>query len=131
GGGCRRGIDPLVRGGRTGVRPAVKDFERWGALPIYSRRAMVATADSHATAAGDAALAAAFVLCVTQPGMCGLGGGGHFLARLADGSSLCLDFREQAPHSASRDMFRDGPREASVAGWRAAATPGTVKGLAE
>src|SRR5581483_5066757 len=142
GGGCRRGIDPLVRGGRTGVRPAVKDFERWGALPIYSRRAMVATADSHATAAGvaaladggtvvDAAVAAAFVLCVTQPGMCGLGGGGHFLARLADGSSLCLDFREQAPHSASRDMFRDGPREASVAGWRAAATPGTVKGLAE
>jgi gamma-glutamyltranspeptidase/glutathione hydrolase len=103
---------------------------------------MVATADSHATAAAlavleeqgtviDAAIAAAFVLCVTQPGMCGLGGGGHLVARLANGTDLCLDFREQAPHAASRDMFRDVPRDTSVAGWRAAAIPGAVKGLAE
>jgi gamma-glutamyltranspeptidase/glutathione hydrolase len=103
---------------------------------------MVATADAHATHAAvaaieeggsvvDAAVAAAFALSVTQPGMCGLGGGGHLLARFADGSALCLDFREQAPHSASRDMFAAATRESATMGWRAAATPGTVKGLAE
>lgn len=120
----------------------LKDFERWGALPVHCRRAMVATADTHATGAGlvalrdggnvmDAAIAAAFALCVTQPGMCGLGGGGHLLARLANGQTVCLDFREQAPHTASRDMFAASPLHASMAGWRSAATPGTVKGLAE
>jgi gamma-glutamyltranspeptidase / glutathione hydrolase len=103
---------------------------------------MAATADADATAAAvnvlreggsaiDAAVSAAFALSVTQPGMCGLGGGGHLIARFAGGAGLCLDFREQAPHAASRDMFAGLPREASMAGWRAAATPGTVKGLAE
>jgi gamma-glutamyltranspeptidase/glutathione hydrolase len=119
-----------------------KDFERWGALPVHSRRAMVATADTDATNAAvavlreggsvvDAAITAAFALSVTQPGMCGLGGGGHLLARLANGQSLCLDFREQAPHSASRDMFVPLPTGSSRAGWLAAATPGLLKGLAE
>lgn len=120
----------------------LKDFERWGALPVYSRRAMVATADVNATNAAvtvlrdggnviDAAVTAAFALSVTQPGMCGLGGGGHLLARLADGQSICLDFREQAPYAASRDMFNVLSPDASMAGWLAAAIPGTVKGLAE
>jgi len=120
----------------------LKDFERWGALPVYSRHAMVATADVHATNAAvevlgdggnviDAAVTAAFVLSVTQPGMCGLGGGGHLLARLVNGQSICLDFREQAPHAASRDMFTGLAPDSSMAGWLAAATPGTVKGLAE
>jgi gamma-glutamyltranspeptidase/glutathione hydrolase len=121
---------------------ALKDFERWGALPVFSRRAMVATADTDATHAAvavlyeggsvvDAAVAAAFALSVTQPGMCGLGGGGHLIAKLANGETLCLDFREQAPHAASRDMFAGLDPSASMAGWMAAATPGTVKGLAE
>jgi gamma-glutamyltranspeptidase/glutathione hydrolase len=120
----------------------VTKFEHWGALPVHSRRAMVATADEHATAAAisvlrgggnviDAAVAAAFALCVTQPGMCGLGGGGHLLARFADGRMLCLDFREQAPELASRDMFARLAPDASVLSWLAAATPGTVKGLAK
>jgi len=120
----------------------LKDFERWGALPVYSRNAMVATADVHATNAAvdvlreggsvvDAAVAAGFALSVTQPGMCGLGGGGHLLARSADGENVCLDFREQAPSVASRDMFVGSAADASRAGWRAAAVPGLVKGLAE
>ncbi len=120
----------------------LKDFERWGALPVYSRRAMAATADAQATGAAlevlrenggviDAAVAAAFALSVTQPGMCGLGGGGHLLARLADGRNICLDFREQAPRAASRDMFAALPPGASASGWLAAASPGTVRGLAE
>lgn len=120
----------------------LKDFERWGALPVYARHAMVATADQHASEAAlavlrdggnviDAAVTAAFVLSVTQPGMCGIGGGGHLLARYANGESLCLDFREQAARAASRYMFDSMPRETSMAGWLAAAVPGTVKGLAE
>jgi len=102
----------------------------------------VATADVHATnvavevlAEGgsvvDAAVAAGFALSVTQPGMCGLGGGGHLLARSADGENICMDFREQAPRAASRDMFVGSAADASRAGWRAAAVPGMVKGLAE
>ena len=50
---------------------------------------------------------------------------------LANGQTLCLDFREQAPHTASRDMFVDLPAGSSSGGWLAAATPGLVKGLAE
>lgn len=103
---------------------------------------MAATADVHATRAAvsileqggnviDAAVAAAFALSVTQPGMCGLGGGGHLLARFAGGRVLCLDFRETAPRAATRDMFLGRAAESSSAGWLAAAVPGTVKGLAE
>lgn len=99
---------------------------------------MVTTADEHATRAAvdvlreggsvaDAAVAAAFALGVTQPGMCGIGGGGHAMHRLPDGSAYFLDFREKAPLSATRDMFRNGP--SSIHGWLAAATPGTVRGL--
>jgi len=73
----------------------------------------VASADKHATAAGvavlreggnvvDATIAAAFALCVTQPGMCGLGGGGHLLAHLRDGTAICLDLpAESPPHPTS------------------------------
>jgi gamma-glutamyltranspeptidase/glutathione hydrolase len=120
----------------------IKKFERWGALPTYRRRCMAATADQQATEAAvdilreggnavDAAVGSAFVLCVTQSGMCGLGGGGHLLAHFADGTSLCLDFREQAPLNAARDMFADLPKDASLTGWIAAATPGTVRGLGD
>src|SRR5579864_3110035 len=99
---------------------ALKDYEHWGGMPVHRRSAMVATADVYATEAAvdvlrdggsviDSAIAAAFALSVTQPGMCGLGGGGHLLARFADGATLCLDFREQAPLIASRDMFVTRP----------------------
>src|SRR4051794_13846032 len=105
------------------MTPPLKKYERWGALPAHARRAMVATADRHATTAAvqvlreggnavDAAICAAFVLCVTQPGMCGLGGGGQLLARFHDGTSLCLDFRECAPLSSAKDMFAGLPESA-------------------
>ena len=99
---------------------------------------MVTTADEHATrealavlreggSIADAAITAAFVLGVTHPGMCGIGGGGHALHRTANGKVHFLDFRERAPASSTRDMFASGP--SSTDSWLAAAVPGTVRAL--
>mgnify|MGYP000449587849 CR=1 FL=1 len=99
---------------------------------------MVTTADEHATrealavlreggGIADAAITAAFVLGVTHPGMCGIGGGGHALLRTANGKVHFLDFRERAPASSTRDMFASGL--SSTDSWLAAAVPGTVRAL--
>src|SRR5205085_1894144 len=90
----------------------------WGAQPYRARHAMVVSGETNATEAGvtvlkhggnavDAAVAMAFVLGVTHSGMCGLGGGGYVLLRMADGRTDFFDFREQAPGKASREMFLD------------------------
>src|SRR5256885_15507303 len=103
----------------------------WSAQPYRAKHAMVVSGESNATEAGlavlksggnaiDAAVAMGFVLGVTHSGMTGLGGGGFILVRMADGRSTFLDFREQAPGRASRDMFLDskgGPSKDSVIGW--------------
>jgi gamma-glutamyltranspeptidase/glutathione hydrolase len=115
----------------------------WGAQPYRARRAVVVSGETNASDTGlsvlksggnamDAAVAMGFVLGVTHSGMCGLGGGGYILLRMHDGRSAFLDFREQAPGCASRDMFLDAKGNLSaesVTGWRAAAVPGTVKGF--
>ena len=111
--------------------------------PIYAREAMVVTQEEHATDVGlavlrsggnavDAAVAVGFALAVTHPYAGNIGGGGFMLIRLADGRATFIDFRERAPAKASRDMYLDGtgkPTEESIVGWRAAAVPGTVRGL--
>src|SRR5205085_7825556 len=116
----------------------------WGAQPYRARHAMVVSGEANATEAGvtvlkhggnamDAAVAMAFVLSVTHSGMCGLGGGGYVLLRMADGRTGFFDFREQAPGKSSGDMFLDASGKLSpdsVTGWRAAVVPGNVKGLA-
>lgn len=104
----------------------------------------VSSCESHATAAGievleqggnavDAAVAVGFALAVTFPGAGNLGGGGFFLYRSAHGEALFLDFREVAPASAFRDMYRDPAgkvdRAASRVGWKAVGVPGSVPGL--
>ncbi len=113
------------------------------ANPVYGRRAMVVAQEPLATDAGvevlrsggnavDAAVAVAFALAVTHPAAGNLGGGGFLLVRLAGGETAFLDFREQAPAAAARDMYRDDrgeSTEGSRVGWRAAGVPGTVKGL--
>ena len=95
---------------------------------------MVVSGEARATDAGlavlksggnaiDAAVAMGFVLGVTHSGMTGLGGGGYILVRMADGRTSFLDFREQAPGGASRDMFLDAKgnlSKDSVIGWKAA-----------
>ncbi len=111
--------------------------------PVRTRRAMVVAQEPLAADAGvavlkaggnaiDAAVAVALALAVTHPSAGNLGGGGFILARMADGRTSFVDFREMAPRSASRNMYigPDGKatRE-SMVGWRAAGVPGTVRGL--
>tara|TARA_R110002110_G_scaffold77390_2_gene203510 strand:+ start:52063 stop:53640 length:1578 start_codon:yes stop_codon:yes gene_type:complete len=80
----------------------------------------------------DAAVAAAFVLAVTYPEAGNIGGGG-FMLGVIDGEAQFLDFREQAPQAASRDMYLDEDGEfvqrASLVGGLASGVPGTVRGL--
>jgi gamma-glutamyltranspeptidase/glutathione hydrolase len=114
------------------------------AAPAMGAHGMVVTAEAHATAAGvemlesggnaiDAAVAAAFVLGVTEPYHSGIGSGGFLLARFADGRTVALDMRETAPARATRDMFvaPGVPEDASRLGPLSVATPGLVAGLTE
>lgn len=82
----------------------------------------------------DAAIATAFTLAVVYPEAGNIGGGGFLVARMADGSTAALDFREKAPLAATADMFLDTngePTDASVTGHRASGVPGAVMGLWE
>lgn len=104
----------------------------------------VASAELHASQVGievlrrggnavDAAIAVGFALAVTHPTAGNLGGGGFMVLRLADGTSVAIDYRETAPAAASRDMYLDpqgNPTRESVDGPKAAGIPGTVAGLA-
>ena len=111
--------------------------------PDRARRAMVVSAEAHATEAGvailkdggnaiDAAIAVGFALAVTHPRAGNIGGGGFMLIRFADGHSTFIDFRERAPAAADRDMYLDAdgrPTRDSVVGYRAVGVPGTVRGF--
>ena len=105
-----------------------------GAIAMPDRYS--ATAAAQVLEAGgnaiDAAVTAAFVLAVTYPEAGNIGGGG-FLLSVIDGESQFLDFREQAPQAASRDMYLDEDGEfiqrASLIGGLASGVPGTVRGM--
>lgn len=83
----------------------------------------------------DAMVASQFALAVVYPRAGNIGGGGFLVARLNDGSSLALDFREKAPSNASKDMYLDEEGnvipKASSYGHLAVGVPGTVAGLFE
>ena len=81
----------------------------------------------------DAAIATAFALAVTLPEAGNLGGGGFIVAYLADRRQvITIDFRELAPRAAGPRMYL-GPDGKLLPhhrdGARAAAVPGTVRGL--
>lgn len=114
-------------------------------VPVAGRHGMVASSDPLASAAGvevleaggnavDAAVAIGFALAVTFPQAGNLGGGGFMLIRMADGDTVVVDYREQAPAAANRGMYLDAEGNqipgASTVGARAAGVPGTVMGLA-
>jgi gamma-glutamyltranspeptidase/glutathione hydrolase len=80
----------------------------------------------------DAAIAVGLALAVTHPAAGNIGGGGFMLIRFADGRSTFLDFREQAPGGASRDMYLDKAGNITddrLYGYRASGVPGTVRGF--
>ena len=82
----------------------------------------------------DAAVAVGFALAVVHPEAGNIGGGGFLLYRTADGKAYALDYREEAPSGASRNMYLepDGdPSDLSVTGALAAAVPGSPAGLIE
>src|SRR3954466_2643354 len=55
----------------------------------------------------DAAIATQLALAVVYPNAGNIGGGGFMVARLANGETVALDYREMAPAAASRDMYLD------------------------
>ncbi|ARV61022.1 gamma-glutamyltransferase [Nostocales cyanobacterium HT-58-2] len=115
--------------------------------PLHTKKAMVVSAHPLASEAGvamlrkggnavDAAVATAFAISVVEPFSAGIGGGGFLLLhQQKTGEIKALDFRERAPLKATRNMFLDVAGKvrpnASVNGYLAVATPGTVAGLYE
>jgi gamma-glutamyltranspeptidase/glutathione hydrolase len=113
-------------------------------LPVQSKQqAAVAMPDSYSADvakqilqqggnAVDAAIAAQFVLAVTLPEAGNIGGGGFMLV-YKDKQGDFIDYREQAPLSAHRDMYLDENGEVipyqSVIGILSSGVPGTVAGM--
>ncbi len=116
-----------------------------GQAPVVSRDGMVSSTDRYASEVGaqvlraggnavDAAVAVEFALAVVNPEAGNIGGGGFLVARMVDGASVALDFREKAPLAATRDMYLDADgnlTDRSLVGHLAAGVPGTVAGMWE
>ena len=82
----------------------------------------------------DAAVATAFALAVAYPAAGNLGGGGFLVAHMGDGREATLDFREVAPHAATRDMYIGASGHSddrSITGHLSVGVPGSVEGLWE
>ncbi|MGD0763682.1 MAG: gamma-glutamyltransferase [Roseiarcus sp.] len=82
----------------------------------------------------DAAVAVGYAQAVTNPCCANIGGGGFMVIHLAkDNRDVFVNFRETAPAAATRTMYLDAAgqpiKSASLSGYRAVATPGTVLGL--
>ena len=115
--------------------------------PVSADHAMVVSVHHEATDAGvailkrggnavDAAVATGFALAVVHPVAGNIGGGGFMLVHLAKGAKhdLFIDYREEAPGAASRDMYLDAQGnvipDLSTLGYKSVAVPGSVAGLA-
>jgi gamma-glutamyltranspeptidase/glutathione hydrolase len=115
--------------------------------PLNSKKGMVVSAHPLASEAGlemlrkggnavDAAVATTFAISVVEPLSAGIGGGGFLLLHEGKtGTIKALDFRERAPLKATKDMYLDAQGKvrpgASVDGYLAVGTPGTVAGMYE
>lgn len=80
----------------------------------------------------DAAIAASFSLAVTLPEAGNIGGGG-FMTAYVNKKPYFLDYREEAPSKAHRDMYLDKEKNVikglSTDGVLASGVPGTVHGM--
>jgi gamma-glutamyltranspeptidase / glutathione hydrolase len=127
------------------AQSGVQDAYRYTSVKkISGRNGVVVSAHPLASAAGlamlkkggnavDAAIATQLALAVVYPGAGNIGGGGFMVARLKNGQTIALDYREMAPAAARRDMYLDAngnaQTELSQRGHLAAGVPGTVAGL--
>jgi len=117
------------------------EYEATGSqYAIATQGRAAAIAADHMFAQGgniiDAAVAASFAISVERPHSTGIGGGGFLLFHEAStGKTYAVDFRERAPHLATRDMYLDANgqfvAEKSLNGILSVATPGLVAGLVE
>lgn len=118
-------------------------FSYSGVFPQY-KTGVVSSANELASDAGikvlqkggnavDAAVASAFALAVVYPQAGNIGGGGFIVARLSDGYTFSIDFRETAPLLSSKTMFLDAEGnvvpELSTMTHLASGVPGAVAGL--
>ncbi len=113
----------------------------------YGSNYMITTQGGAATKAGtkmfdlggnaiDAAIAISFAISVERPQSTGLGGGGFMLIHLSEKKkTLAVDFREQAPGLAGKDMYLDKQGNVipklSQDGILSAGVPGIVAGLVD
>ena len=81
----------------------------------------------------DAAIAVHMSLAVVYPRAGNIGGGGFMVYHTAKGQNGSLDFREKAPHLASRDMYLDSlgnpVKDKSKKGALSVGVPGSVAGM--
>lgn len=81
----------------------------------------------------DAAIATQLALAVVYPNAGNIGGGGFMVARLSNGKTVALDYREMAPGASHRDMYLDKDGNViegkSVNGHLSSGIPGTIAGL--
>lgn len=121
-------------------------FRELHEVGLITEQAMVVSAHPLASAVGaeimkrggnaaDAAIAVQFALAVVYPDAGNIGGGGFLVLREQDGTVDALDYREEAPGAAHRDMYLDAAGEVieglSLNGHLAAGVPGTVDGMVQ
>lgn len=112
--------------------------------PVEGRNGVVTSSQRYASEVGlqilkaggnaiDAAAAVGYALAVVDPCCGNLGGGGFMTIHLAEGKNTFINFREQAPLAATRDLYLDKNGEVvpklSTTGYLAVGVPGTVLGL--
>lgn len=140
---CTGGEPPASDSGTTSF-PAGWRYPA-SAAAVTAPNGMVVSTDEIASQVGvdvlraggnavDAAVAVHLALAVVNPEAGNIGGGGFLVARMADGTTAALDFREKAPMAATRDMFLDAEgnlTDKSVVGHLASGVPGSVMGMWE
>jgi gamma-glutamyltranspeptidase/glutathione hydrolase len=77
----------------------------------------------------DAAAAVAFALNVTQPHLCGIGGGSTILVSLADGRRYSIDAREVAPGATTPGMYAGKTMALVGPNGYAVGVPGTLRAI--
>ena len=111
---------------------------------VYAKNGMVSSAHELASKAGveilkkggnavDAAVATALALNVVEFNASGIGGGGFTTIRFAKtGEVVCLDYRETAPASSTKDMYdseKSKKEKWSIDGGKSVGVPGWLAGM--